>query len=62
MKPITRLPEECGTPARESYSEADRHQQGKQNQNGHGRNSTIRAAFGDTTPPAEGGLVDVQQR
>ena len=62
MKPGTCLPEECGTRAGESYSKADRHQPGKQNQKAHGRSSTIHARFGDTTPTAEDRLVDVQQR
>jgi hypothetical protein len=62
MKPDAPLPEECGTGAGESHSEADRHQQGKQHQKGQGRDHTIHAAFGDTTAPTEGWLVDVQQR
>ena len=62
MKPDSCLPEECGTWAGESYSEADRRQQRQQNQKARGRNNTVHAGFGDTAATAEDGLVDVQQR
>jgi hypothetical protein len=62
MKPNTLLPEERGTRTGKSDCRADPHRERKQKKKRHGRNNTIHTAFGDTTPTAEDGLINVQQR
>ena len=56
------LPEQCRAGAADPHSEADRHQQRKQNQKGRRCNNPVQAGFGDATATAEDRLVNVQQR